>query len=185
MIDLRKAVLPDDVVVGGRRYGVKTDFHFWISFCEMQRESRDVVEYDFLYADMADVPDDRMAGFEELRRFAFPRNELPRPTGDDDGTVYYDLVKDGDLIYSAFLQQYGIDLVDASLHWHKFLALFHGLRETKLTDVMGYRGWKRPSGNMGEYDREMEKLKAAWELEYEMTDEETRKVKKFEDRLRG
>lgn len=44
-------------------------------------------------------------------------------------------------IYSAFLQQYNIDLQDIEyLHWWKFKALFDGLsKDTKIVEIMGYR----------------------------------------------
>lgn len=44
-------------------------------------------------------------------------------------------------IYSAFLQQYNIDLQDIEyLHWWKFKALFDGLdKNTKIIEIMGYR----------------------------------------------
>lgn len=41
-----------------------------------------------------------------------------------------DYKEDAELIYSAFLQQYGIDLWEIEfLHWHKFKALLLGLTE--------------------------------------------------------
>ena len=52
-------------------------------------------------------------------------------------------IKDDALIYAAFLQQYGIDLTDGELHWHKFRALLDGLTEdTQLVKVMRYRSIK-------------------------------------------
>lgn len=52
-------------------------------------------------------------------------------------------VKDDALIYAAFMQQYGIDLVESELHWHKFRALLDGLTEdTQLVKVMRYRSVK-------------------------------------------
>lgn len=48
---------------------------------------------------------------------------------------------DDEYIYSAFLQQYNIDLQDIDyLHWWKFRALFEGLsKDTKIVEIMGYR----------------------------------------------
>ena len=48
---------------------------------------------------------------------------------------------DDDKIYSAFMQQYGIDLQDIEyLHWWKFKALFNGLAENvQFVKIMGYR----------------------------------------------
>lgn len=59
--------------------------------------------------------------------------------------IYFDYSKDSDLIYAAFMQAYGIDLIDSQgkLHWLKFKALMNGLPEnTKLVHVIGIRSWK-------------------------------------------
>ena len=76
----------------------------------------------------------------DLIVFANPKSELPRPMKHND-TIIIDYELDSDLIYSAFLGQYGIDLVDIKeLHYHKFLALLKGLNEsTVLNKIMGYR----------------------------------------------
>lgn len=48
---------------------------------------------------------------------------------------------DDELIYSAFKDQYNIDLNSIHfLHWWKFKALFEGLKEdNKIVEIMGYR----------------------------------------------
>ena len=48
---------------------------------------------------------------------------------------------DDELIYSAFKDQYNIDLQDIEyLHWWKFKALFNGLKKDNLiVEIMGYR----------------------------------------------
>lgn len=53
----------------------------------------------------------------------------------------YSYEYDAKLIYSAFLDQYGIDLNEINyLHWFKFKALFEGLKsENKICEIMGYR----------------------------------------------
>ncbi len=53
----------------------------------------------------------------------------------------YSYKYDAELIYSAFLDQYGIDLNEIEyLHWFKFKALFEGLKdENKICQIMGYR----------------------------------------------
>ena len=48
---------------------------------------------------------------------------------------------DNELIYSAFKDQYNIDLQDIKyLHWWKFKAMFDGLKDdNKIVEIMGYR----------------------------------------------
>lgn len=53
----------------------------------------------------------------------------------------YDFEYDAEYIISAFLELYNIDLTTVKyLHWWKFLALFRGLHDCKMVDIMGYRG---------------------------------------------
>ena len=53
----------------------------------------------------------------------------------------YSYEHDADLIYTAFLDQYRIDLNDVDyLHWFKFKAMFEGLKtENKICEIMGMR----------------------------------------------
>lgn len=53
----------------------------------------------------------------------------------------YSFEYDDKYIYSAFLQQYKIDLQETKyMHWWKFKALFDGLNEeTEIVKIMGYR----------------------------------------------
>ena len=53
----------------------------------------------------------------------------------------YSFEHDANLIYSAFLSQYGIDLNEIDyLHWWKFKSLFEGLNDdNRICEIMGYR----------------------------------------------
>lgn len=53
----------------------------------------------------------------------------------------YSYEHDANLIYSAFLSQYNIDLNEIDyLHWWKFKSLFEGLNdENRICEIMGYR----------------------------------------------
>ena len=57
------------------------------------------------------------------------------------GKQIYSYEFDDDYIFSAFMQQYKIDLQDIKyLHWWKFKAMFDGLNEnTKMAEIMSYR----------------------------------------------
>jgi len=60
------------------------------------------------------------------------------------------------------MQQYGINILEKDLHWHDFLALFYGLRETKINDIMSARYYTKP----GKSKRDpMEEMREAWKLE--------------------
>lgn len=62
----------------------------------------------------------------------------------------FDFEFDGEYIYSSFMEEYGIDLIEqrGKLHWKKFLALFQGLSEkTKIREVMKIRSMEIPQLN--------------------------------------
>ena len=94
----------------------------------------------------------------ELFTFSRPQSPLPRSISHSD-VIILDYELDANLIYAAFLGQYGIDLCEVNLHWHKFLALLGGLNEsTKLHEVMGYRCYEKSNDKKDPY----EELRRAW-----------------------
>jgi hypothetical protein len=81
-------------------------------------------------------------------------------------TETYRINHDGDLIYSAFVQAYGIDLFkqQGKLHFKKFTALLKGLPEdTQFAKVCGIRSYKKP-GKKDTYDKQMLKLQEIYRL---------------------
>ena len=173
--------LPDTVIVGGRAFKVNTDFRVWmkfeISLTQMRRD--DLLSVDYLFAN--EMPN--FCNINDLLEFSRPRNELPRPVFGNSDVVVVDYELDSDLIYSAFLGQYGIDLVEIEhLHWHKFLALLAGVNEsTRLREVMGYRCYEK-STEKEEVWRA--KLKRAWEID-RMTMEEKEELDEFSNMFTG
>lgn len=154
--------LPDTIIDSGREFKVYTDFRVWLKFeISLTKMSRyDLLPVDYLFLD--ERP--KYCNINSLLEFSRPKHELPRQVFGSSDTIVIDYELDADLIYSAFLGQYGIDLVDIEyLHWHKFLALLSGLNEsTRLREVMGYRCYE-PSNEKEEIWRA--KLKRAWEIE--------------------
>ena len=107
-------------------------------------------------------------------KFYHPESTLPRSSGKSEKVLDY--IIDSQLIFSAFMEQYRIDLTETDenghfiqMHWHKFLALLSGLHNTKLNDVMGWRCWDGDTKT--EYGKQMAKLRASWELPPENQDE--------------
>lgn len=90
--------------------------------------------------------------------------------------------KDDALIYAAFLQQYGIDLADGELHWHKFRALIDGLTEdTQLVKVMRYRSVKL--GDIATEERKFYRdMQEFYSLE-QISDAEAEQLSALEDKL--
>lgn len=80
-----------------------------------------------------------------------------------------DFEYDGEYIYSSFMLDYGIDLIDEQGHlpWKKFIALFQGLSEnTKIREVMRIRSMDipKPTGKNGKQIQEIMDLKSYYAL---------------------
>lgn len=121
----------------------------------MSQEKKYLSEFDHLYE--GDAPEDKGAGLDGLITFFQEKRELPRSEGES-GERVLDYELDSDLIYSAILQNYGIDLFEKQLHWHKVRAMIAGVTGTRLNDVMGYRC--AAPGKSKEVDR----MKRIWAL---------------------
>lgn len=76
----------------------------------------------------------------------------------------YSFEQDDFLIYSAFMEQYHIDLNETKLHWWKFKAMFDALKDdNKIVEIMGYRAVnlnKIKDKEMKKHYKKMQKLYA-------------------------
>lgn len=184
MLELKKAVLPETVTVSGKRYRIRTSFKYWLRFLELvEQDDKNPYVFDFLYVDKK--PSDRIKGFTALLGFCTPASLLPRLTSSDTSDKVVDYQIDAEYIYAAFYELYGIDLIEADMHWYKFQALFKGLHDTKLNEIIGYRLFTPPNGKKSEYDRDMEKLKRAWALPKKDDGKEDAALMRFEALLYG
>lgn len=179
MIDLTKKCLPSSVEVEGKFYKIHTDFQYWLNFSLMRKkgEIKLLTDCDYLY--IHDIPENRNEGIKKLIEFCEIKKELPRAISGSN-KLLIDFEIDSDLIYSAFYENYGIDLVDSKLHlhWFKFNALFDGLHRTKLNEVMSYRGYDETDKTS--YEKSLIKLRQAWELPAILSDEEKKALTYFD-----
>lgn len=159
MIDLTSKGLPNTITVQGRPYSIYTDFRIWIRVTTEIQNLGPGAKIDLGYI----FKNDRPAAIDmekELLPFLAPKSELPRTTRHS-SAIPLDYELDADLIYAAFLGQYGIDLTEADLHWWKFQALLKGLNDsTRLKEIMGYRCYEKRTDKTDPY----EELKQAWEI---------------------
>lgn len=148
---------------------VNTDFRAWMKFeIEVSKiRGNAMQEVDVSYLFPGDAPE--YFNINDLFVFSRPHSLLPRQITYRD-VIVLDYELDADLIYAAFLEQYGIDLIEVDeLHWHKFLALMKGLNSsTTLAKVMSYRGYEKTDGRKDPY----EELRRAWEIPYLSEDEQ-------------
>lgn len=171
MINLSKVKLPDSIEIAGKFYYLKTDFRTWLCFSQTVNTKEAVIDdVDFVYKDEIPSAEKKVEAFKKLLEFYMPKNELPRKTGgENDDKKILDYFIDADFIYAAFYEQYKIDLLATDkndhvieMHWHKFLALLSGLHNTKLNEIMSWRGWHGDVKT--DYGKHMMKLQKAWEL---------------------
>ena len=168
-MDLSTKALPDTITVEGRAYLLNTDFRLWLRFMrelkEAARTQSDLI-VNYLFKD--DFPEE--INIKQLADWAQPKQELPRDLGSESDAIAFDFDIDADLIYSAFVQQYGIDLLEADMHWYKFLALMRGINDsTKLGKIIGYRTYEKSDKK---YDDQMNLLRRMWEITPPITPEE-------------
>ena len=163
MLDLTKVKgkLPRGVTVRGSFFYIKTDFNYFILFSRLMKQHAPVEAFDIMYKGA--IPADRVAGVLAINSLFNAPNELPRKTGNESGEIVLDYDLDADLIYSAFMEQYGIDLFAKPLHFAKFRALLSGLHNTQLNDVIGYRLYKN-TGKNDEFNKSRQQLRDAWRI---------------------
>lgn len=82
----------------------------------------------------------------------------------------FDFIQDSELIYAAFYQAYGIDLIEeqGKMHWWKFQALLQGLpSDTRFSEVVQIRlrPMPPPTKYNGEERAQIARLKAEYALE--------------------
>ena len=82
---------------------------------------------------------------------------------------------DNDLIYSAFKNQYNVDLEEIEyLHWWKFKAMFNGLKsDNRIVEIMGYRAMELSKIK----DKDMKKHYKQLQEEYKLPDMRTEEEK--------
>lgn len=140
--------LPTSVDINGISYSIDTDFRTSIKFelliqeSEETQENRLIKALKFYYGDT--VPKDIDKAIDKILWF-FSCGKLQENTKNNiklggNRTRAYSFNYDKNYIYSAFYQQYGIDLVMSNLHWWQFKALFDGLTDdTLFAKIMYYR----------------------------------------------
>lgn len=178
--------LPETVNIDGVEYPINTDFRTSIKF-EMlvQRETDEVkllLEMLHLYYGEL-IPGNVPVAIEKALWF-YAGGELKAKSSDSKKETLYSFEYDGDYIYSAFLEQYGIDLTCAELHWWKFRALFLSLSDkTKLSEIIGYRS-VQISGKMSKEEKEFyKKMKKIYALPKNQKEEE--RMNEIRERLRN
>lgn len=162
-MDLTKLTLPSAVEADGRFYEIHTEHPYWIRFSQVIKDKNAVLyDFDFLYKN--EIPENRKDGFDSLCSFFYEKKEIPRKDfTSSSNEIPYDYTVDSDLIFSAILSQYGVDISETPVHWHKFRAMLEGLHGTKLNDIISYRLYE-PAKKTDSYEKSMLRLKRLWHI---------------------
>lgn len=165
---------------------INTDFKISILFELLMQDEKIKKELKIMKALQLYYPDfekirDYEKAIEQMLWFYRCGKELANSNKSNGNNKYnqiYSYEFDDNYIYSAFLQQYNIDLQETKyMHWWKFEALFDGLNEnTEIVKIMGYR-----SINLSQI-KDIEKRKYYKKMKrlYALPDMRTQKEKEIE-----
>ena len=154
------------VEIGGVEYEIITDFRTWIEFETLMQsdlESRDKI-LEALQLVFPVLPDNINGAVDRLLWF-YRCGKEPAEYKSKKQDDIYSYEQDDGYIYSAFLEQYGIDIQAVEyMHWWKFKNLFTSLgTETQIVKIMGYRSIdisSKMSKEQREFYKEMKRVYA-------------------------
>ena len=158
--------LPTSLDVGSCIVPINTDFRVWMDFERLSgNEDEAAATLEAVFAE--GLPDDidpeklceRLLWFYSGGRV----EQKGRPEGKHKRIYDYDY--DCGYVYAAFMQQYGINLNTAELHWWEYKALFESLTDKTLFEqIIGYRGAKIDSRMSKEQKEHIQKMKKIYAL---------------------
>ena len=131
-------------------YKIKTSFKQGIKFellmqdREVSKEERVMLALNIFYKDLKEITsaEEIEKRIEDIIWFykCGKDEETSQEKGKNKQKQIYSYEFDDGRIYSAFIQQYNIDLQKEDLHWWQFKSLFENLtEETQIVQVMSYR----------------------------------------------
>lgn len=142
--------LPCEISADGKSFPVMTDFRRWILLVSiMDEEKLDfntksrlaiklVLENPSLPSDPSEKSRLILSLMEGIMSFALCGQSSGG--GNNGGEQSFDFQFDSELIFASFMQAYGIDLTEVSLHWWKFMALLRNLPpDSPFMRVVGLR----------------------------------------------
>ena len=170
--------LPDEVIIHDTPYQIHTDFRVGIQFelmMDTEKSEYEKIKQAFsLYYDV--FPDDLELGIQKVIWFYLggDTNTNSDSKGGMKDKKIYSYEYDQNLIYTAFLQHYHIDLnTIMDLHWWKFRQLFFELpKESSIKQAMMYRSMQLNSNMSSEQRSFYAQMKYLYRLPDDRTKEE-------------
>lgn len=142
-MNILTSTLPDFLTISGQKCKIRADFKTWLTFSSIVSNGEINAEKAVKICALVfyELPPNFNDAFREILKFY--RCETDEPEESHSASSKKQLFSfeyDADMIYSAFYQQYHIDLQATNMHWWQFKALFNGLNEdTQFIKVIGYR----------------------------------------------
>lgn len=177
--------LPESLEICGQNCPIRSDFRTWIKVSRIMlkgdgglKEISEVLKLVFY-----DLPPKLEEAMKAIMWFYSPPKEKDGKK-EPEGTKkpVYDFDYDAEIIYSAFFQQYRIDLNTADLHWWQFKALFDGLAEdTHFMKIVQFRSVNLSDVKDKEYKKYYRKMKNLCKLPDMRTSEQ--KEEDFNERI--
>lgn len=178
--------LPEYVAIDDIEYKINTDFRISIMFEMMIQDNtltskeKPLIALDLYYPD---TPHDLNKALNKLMWFyscgksSKPTNKTDKKEKKEEGSApkqIYSFEHDAELIFAAFLGQYGVNLQRVDhLHWWEFKALFEGLNTSnRIIEVMDIRRTKITKDMPKSERNRLRKLKEIYELPDMRTEEE-------------
>ena len=164
--------LPQKVIIGGFEVKINSDFRASVNFEGILKNNKLNEEETWsqalnLYYGFIPKAEHINEAIEQMLWFYRCGKELKESGNNSNSknTEIYSFEHDADKIYSAFLDQYGIDLQELDhLHWWKFKALFGALKEdNEISRIMSIRAMDI-SKLKGEEREHYKKLKRIYEI---------------------
>jgi len=176
--------LNDEIDIEGTVYTVNASFDVILKVIELLQDERihpgkkptvalqlligdTLAEYDF--ESRLTIMKEILSGyvqFEDDVQYDRLGNPVPKAAQEERSGAQYSYTEDADYIYAAFMQAYGIDLIDqqGKLHWAKFKALLNGLpNDTTFSNILQIRGWS-PSQEKEKHTQRMHRLQRQFKL---------------------
>ena len=184
-------ILPEKVEIEGIEYNINSDFRISMLFELMMADNelddmQKIEQALFLYYPI--VPENINEAMEQLLWFYRCSKDMTKNKTSAKGksTQIYSYDFDDDYIYSAFLDQYNIDLQDANLHWWKFKALFKSLKEdNEIVKIMGYRSMDLTKIKDKEEKAHYRKMQNLYKIQGNVSKNETEKLESIEKALQS
>ena len=140
-------IVPQTVLIDKKEYEINSDFRTSILF-ELLMQDKSIEDENKIFMSLRlyypVIPENINEAVDKMTWFYRCGKDIRSSKSKSKGksvTQIYNFEYDDDYIFSAFIDQYNIDLQDIEyLHWWKFKAMFKGLKEDNLiVKIIGYR----------------------------------------------